>query len=219
MQVTEERLHADILHISQIPFLPLLLEVVCSATEMGFAAVARVNEERWIAGAVLDRIQFGLSAGDELEIGTTICHEIRQHNRPVVIDHVSHDTYYKNHHTPALYGFESYISFPIVLESGEFFGTLCAIDPKAAKLNSPAVMDLFKLLVQLIGQYLDGIRHLTPSQLNLLELYASMELSDARREFGSSETNAPTPHPDRTAQLALKVRKLIDAFGPQVTVS
>lgn len=216
MSVTEERLYADILQISRIPFLPLLLEVVCSATGMGFAAVARVNEERWIAGAVVDHIQFGLSAGDELEIGTTICHEIRQSHRPVVIDEVSHDAYYKNHHTPALYGFESYISFPIILESGEFFGTLCAVDPKAAQLNTPPVMDLFRTLVQLIAQYLDGIRYLTPSQLNLLELYASMKLSDSRREFANSATPA---HPEKTDRLAEQIRKLIDAFGPDGKVS
>ena len=46
----------------------------------------------------------------------------------VVINHVAEDPDYRNHHTPLQYGFQSYISMPIVLRDGTFFGTLCAID-------------------------------------------------------------------------------------------
>ncbi|MDB5687465.1 MAG: hypothetical protein JWR77_2054, partial [Rhizorhabdus sp.] len=52
-----------------------ILEEVCRITQMGFAAVARVTEDRWIACQVLDRIQFGLNPGDELDLKTTICDE------------------------------------------------------------------------------------------------------------------------------------------------
>ena len=68
--------------------------------------------------------------GDELKVETTICHEIRQSREPVIIDEVSKDAIYCGHHTPAQYGFQSYISMPIILPDGSFFGTLCAIDPK-----------------------------------------------------------------------------------------
>src|SRR3546814_14278440 len=56
-----------------------ILADVCSLTNMGFAAVARVTEDRWIACQVLDKIEFGLTPGGELEIATTICNEIRAH--------------------------------------------------------------------------------------------------------------------------------------------
>ena len=49
------------------------------------------------------------------------------------IDHVAEDELFCKHQTPALYGFQSYISMPIFLKDGSFFGTLCAIDPKPAK--------------------------------------------------------------------------------------
>ena len=35
-----------------------------------------------------------------------------------------------------MYGFKSYISFPIILQTGEFFGTLCAIDPNPVDLEN-----------------------------------------------------------------------------------
>ncbi|MES2707324.1 MAG: GAF domain-containing protein [Verrucomicrobiota bacterium] len=106
----------DVHRIQSIPAVPAILDVVCRTTGMGFAAVARVTEERWIACSVLDHIQFGLKPGEELEVETTICHEIRLNRTPVVIDHVNEDEVYRQHHTPLKYGFQSYISMPILLQ-------------------------------------------------------------------------------------------------------
>src|SRR5580698_6257109 len=130
----------DIDAVENLAVVPTILEVVCRTTGMGFAAVARVTSERWIACSVRDEIAFGLKPGSELKLETTICHEIRQSGRPVTIDHVAQDATFHNHHTPALYGFQSYISIPIILRDGNFFGTLCAIDPKPAKVNNPATI-------------------------------------------------------------------------------
>ena len=130
-------LSADIAAVQGIAAVPRILEVVCRSTGMGFAAVARVTEQRWVCCAVRDEIAFGLAPGGELELETTICHEIRQSHEAVVIDNVAEDAAYCGHHTPAKYGFQSYISMPIILADGTFFGTLCAIDPRPARLNTP----------------------------------------------------------------------------------
>ena len=122
------------------PALIAILEDVCRVTEMGFAAIARVTEERWIACQVVDKIEFGLNPGDELKIKTTICDEIRECGRAIVIDHVAENPDWRMHHTPMLYGFESYASFPIVLADGSFYGTLCAIDPNPRTVSAPAVV-------------------------------------------------------------------------------
>src|ERR1700712_1856309 len=103
-------LSADIAAVQGIAAVPRILEVVCRTTGMGFAAVARVTEQRWVCCAVRDEIAFGLTPGGELKVETTICHEIRQRHQAVVIDHVAEDEVYRNHHTPAMYGFQSYIS-------------------------------------------------------------------------------------------------------------
>src|SRR3954464_716270 len=106
-------LSADIAAVQGIAAVPRILEVVCRATGMGFAAVARVTEQRWICCAVRDEIEFGLTPGGELKVETTICHEIRQSHKAVIIDHVADDQMFCGHHTPAMYGFQSYISVPI----------------------------------------------------------------------------------------------------------
>jgi GAF domain-containing protein len=121
-----------------------ILEDVCRVTSMGFAAVARVTDTRWIACHVVDKIEFGLEPGDELELKTTICDEIRESGLGVVIDNVRADPTWRTHHTPVLYGFESYISYPIVLDDGSVWGTLCAIDPEPRQLRAPAIIALFQ---------------------------------------------------------------------------
>ena len=120
-----------------------ILEEVCRITQMGFSAVARVTESRWIVCQVIDRIEFGLNPGDELDLQTTICDEIRQSGQAVVIDHVGDNPGWRTHHTPMLYGFESYVSIPIMLDGGRFFGTLCAIDPHPRALSAPASASRF----------------------------------------------------------------------------
>lgn len=169
---------ADIDAIANIAAVPTILNVVCRVTGMGFAAVARVTEDRWVCLAVNDEINFGLNPGGELKVETTICHEVRLGRELVVIDHVSEDKVYCGHPTPKMYGFESYISAPIFLKDGSFFGTLCAIDPKPAKLKNPGVIGMFQLFAELIAIQLEAGRRLAVAEANLLDAQATAKLRD-----------------------------------------
>ncbi|MGH6642438.1 MAG: GAF domain-containing sensor histidine kinase [Bradyrhizobium sp.] len=173
-------LSADIAAVQGIAAVPRILEVVCRSTGMGFAAVARVTEQRWICCAVRDEIAFGLTPGGELQVETTICHEIRQSGEAVVIDSVTDDLAYCGHHTPAQYGFQSYISMPIMLADGSFFGTLCAIDPRPARLNTPQTVGMFKLFAELIATHLDAANRVAVSEARLL---GEREASELREQF------------------------------------
>ena len=117
-----------------------ILEEACRLTGMGFAAIARVTDERWIACQVVDKIEFGLDPGDELRIKTTICNDIRECGKTIVIDDVSGNEQWRTHPTPMMYGFESYASLPVVLGDGTFFGTLCAIDPAPNQVSTDAIV-------------------------------------------------------------------------------
>ena len=170
----------DIAAVNAIEVVPSILQVVCHATGMGFAAVARVTEGRWIACSVLDQIDFGLKPGGELKVETTICHEIRQSREVVVIDHVAEDVVYRGHHAPAMYGFQSYISVPIIRRDGSMFGTLCAIDPKPHRLKDPSVVGMFKLFAELIAFHIDATDRLATSESNLLD---EREQAELREQF------------------------------------
>ncbi|MEO6340879.1 MAG: GAF domain-containing sensor histidine kinase [Caulobacteraceae bacterium] len=173
-----EDLETDILVVGRVAAVPSILEVICRTTGMGFAAVARVTPERWIACGVHDEIDFGLKPGGELKVETTICHEIRQSGEPVVIDHVAEDSVYCTHHTPAMYGFQSYISMPIILKDGSFFGTLCAIDPRPALVSKPEVVGMFRLFAELIAVHIDASRQLVSTEAILSDERRSSELRE-----------------------------------------
>lgn len=175
-------MQSDFIHnvatVQAIGVVPQILEVVCRATGMGFAAVARVTEQRWIACAVRDEINFGLQPGGELEVKTTICDEIREANLRVVIDHVDADPNFCSHHTPAKYGFQSYISVPLRYPDGRFFGTLCAIDPRPARLNNAETIGMFEMFADLIGYHLDAADRLALSELSLTQIRQDAELRE-----------------------------------------
>ena len=178
MSVSAESIQADIDAISSIAIVPKLLDVICRTTGMGFSAIARVTDEKWVVCSVRDDISFGIEKGGELILETTICHEIRQSGNGVIIDHVAEDIVFRDHHTPAQYGFQSYISIPIIRRNGEFFGTLCAIDPKPHQLNKVEVIEMFNLFAELISFHLSAIEDLNDSETRLTEERKTAELRD-----------------------------------------
>tara|TARA_B100001079_G_C16407857_1_gene514660 strand:- start:1877 stop:3100 length:1224 start_codon:yes stop_codon:yes gene_type:complete len=173
-------LRKDIEDVNEIPGIHKLLNVISCSSNMRFVAIARVTEERWITAVSKDDIEFGLRPGDELAVESTICNEIRQHHIPVVIEDVDHNTIFCNHHTPKQYGFKSYISYPIFLKDGSFFGTLCAIDPKPAKINNDGVRDMFKLYTDLISYHLESIHKLRQANRKIKK---QDEIAELRETF------------------------------------
>jgi hypothetical protein len=65
--VVDSLIADDLAAIAKIDAVPKILEVVCRTTGMGFAAVARVTKDRWVACAVRDQIAFGLQPDGELK--------------------------------------------------------------------------------------------------------------------------------------------------------
>jgi signal transduction histidine kinase len=196
---------SDINTIQNIPAIPNILSVICKTTGMGFAAVARVTSEQWIACSIHDEINFGLQPGGELALETTICNEIRQTDAPIIINDVSEDPVFCDHHTPKLYGFRSYISIPIYRKEGGFFGTLCAIDPKPASFDSAHVLEMFKLYADLISFYLSAIQQVDSSQQELAEERKTAELRDQFIAILGHDLRNPLGAISSSAQLLVKM--------------
>lgn len=147
---------------------------------MGFAAIARVTDDRWVTCAANDLVSFGLKPGDELKVETTLCHEVHQNNKAVVIENVAKDATYCDHHTPRIYGIQSYISVPVYKKNGEFFGTICAIDSNAKNINTPEILGMFQLYAELISFHLDAMEKVSLAEEKLKE---EREISELRDQF------------------------------------
>lgn len=178
----DARTRADALWraVQRIDAVPVMLRLISEQTQLRFSAVAHVTEELWVACAVHDELDFGLSAGSELPVETTLCLEVRNQVAPIVIEHASVDPIFSHHLTPKLYKFESYVSVPIMLSDGSHFGNLCGLDPLPRLVADPKVQAMFAAYAALVGHLLDAeLAHEETVQL----LAAERSLAASREQF------------------------------------
>lgn len=127
---------------------------------------------------MLDQLDFGLQVGGELDVVTTLCHEIRSAHVSVVIDKASEDPVYRDHHTPRLYKFESYISVPVFRTDGRFFGTICALDPNPAKLKASAIQSTMESFARLLSLQIEAEENLQKTEAALQQERQTAELRE-----------------------------------------
>ena len=168
----------DVAAINRIKSVPAILRVLSETTGLRFVAIARVTESSWTACAVLDRVSFGLEAGGDLDIATTLCREVRECRAPIVFDHASEDARYRDHPTPKLYGFESYIAVPIFRANGDYFGTLCGLDPLPTKVSDEKTVAMVTLFAELVSVQLEAEDERARSESALLDARETAELRE-----------------------------------------
>jgi signal transduction histidine kinase len=172
--------YADVATVKSIGVVPKILEVACRVTGAGFAGVARVTEDRWVSCMVRDQIGFGLEPGSDLPLDNTFAQDVKQSRETIIIENAASDAHYADNPMAKMFGVQSYISVPIVLTNGTFFGTLCAIDRRPARLDTPETVAMFTLLAELIAHHLDEAENYKNSQDNLAD---ALEVSDLREQF------------------------------------
>jgi signal transduction histidine kinase len=166
--------------IEAIGAVPKILETVASLTGVGFVAIAHVAETSWTACAVWDKLDFGLEAGDGLDVTTTLCEDVRSTRHSIVIDHVEVSEQYRDHPTPRIYGFQSYFSIPITRRDGSYFGTLCGLDPRPMTLSAPAMLSTLELFADLVSGQLETERLHAATQTDLSD---ERETAELREQF------------------------------------
>ncbi|MFS2072301.1 ATP-binding protein [Pseudomonas sp. CT11-2] len=163
---------ADIATISRISAVPVVLQVIGELTGLRFAAVARVIDNTWIACAVLDRLDFGVQVGDELQLVSTLSEEIRRGQQSVVIDKVSEDPLCRDH------PFESYIAVPVFRTDGRFFGTLCALDPDPAPLKSSTIQSTMESFARMLALQIEADENLQRTEAAPIKERKTTELRE-----------------------------------------
>ena len=204
---------ADIATIGRISAVPAMLQVIGESTGLRFAAVARVTEDSWIACAVLDRLDFGLQVGDELQEATTLCHEIRQSHHSVVIDNASEDPLYCDHQAPRRYPFESYVGVPILRTDGRFFGTLCAFDCNPAQLKSSAIQSTMEAFARILALQIEAEENLQKTEVAQVQERETTDLRE--RIIATLGHDLRTPLFVISAGAEMLLRKLPDPANQQ----
>jgi signal transduction histidine kinase len=166
--------------IQAISAVPKILETVAAMTGLRFVCIAHVTDDSWTACAVLDQLDFGLAPGGQLDVTTTLCEEVRDSGRAVIIDSVAASDQYRAHHTPRLYGFQSYFSIPIFRADGRYFGTLCGLDPEPARLSDKVTVSTMHLFAELVSKQLEADKELVAARADLL---SERETAELREQF------------------------------------
>ncbi|NIJ68443.1 sensor histidine kinase [Xanthomonas sp. 60] len=141
--------------IRQAPFRSTL-ELACAVSGMRVALLGRVDATTYEAMHVLDRSGLGLSAGLKLDLATTFCRDVCARREPVAFGDHAVDAQLRDSPIPALYGFRSYISVPVVLGDGSVYGTLCTLDPAVREVTEDMVR-MITTLSGLVATQIDGL--------------------------------------------------------------
>ena len=164
--------------IGRIEAVPTLLKVLCEITGMRLAMVAHVTARLWTVCAIEDDLHLGISPGGPLAVRTNLAFESHPAETPIVIEQASSDSRYMNRDRRGLYQLESYVSVPIFLSNGNYFGTLCAFDPKPARLTQPFILSTFNRFAALIASQLSQQLQREREHTALLDERATGELRE-----------------------------------------
>ncbi|NJW51375.1 GAF domain-containing sensor histidine kinase [Salinimicrobium oceani] len=184
-----------------------MLQIVCSTTNLRFAAIARVTNERWVACATMDNVPLGLNPSDELNIDDTFCQQVHREGEIVIFDDVDKSERYCDHHVPKLYGIKSYISVPIYKRNGEFFGTLCALDSVPGNIDTDEVKGMFRLFTDLISFHLNAQDEVKAAEAELQEERKVAELRDQFIAILGHDLKNPIATMRMSADILLKMSK------------
>lgn len=176
----EHDFQPDIQLLSGSELVGTILETVMLATNMRFAAVARVTADRWVACRTVDEINFGIVEGDEIEIGSTFCDSVRKSSQRIIFNDSATDDVFGNHPIAAKFGIISYASIPIYRSDKSFFGTLCAMDTMPRDVKNARAVAMLEMLANLIGQSLEAEERLAAQEYNVAH---ERELSRIQEEF------------------------------------
>jgi len=173
-----DSISSHVKEIQSMAAVPRMLETVAALTGLRFVCIAHVTANSWTTCAVYDQLGFGLVPGSPLDVTTTLCEEVRENRQAVVIDSVRDSERYRDHHTPRIYGFQSYFSIPIFRPDGFYFGTLCGLDPEPAKLSQGAIVPTLTLFAELVSRQLESERSLDAARTALLSERDTAELRE-----------------------------------------
>lgn len=177
---TPEEIDLSVLTASGSKAAAHILDIIKAQTGMGLVGMAWVRADMWRACAVVDDIGLGLKAGDELDVDSTLCKDVMEQQIGIAFDDAHAHPVFCNHRTPKLYGFRAYISEPILLGDGTYFGNLFALDPEPKPITSEKNRAIFTACAGIIGKLLQDE---LLAQQQSREIQGFKETGDAREVF------------------------------------
>ena len=157
------------------------LELACAVSGMRVALIGEVDAHHYEAVHALDRSGLGISAGLRLELANTFCRDVTSRQEPIWFGDHTADVRLRDSPLPALYGFRSYISVPVVLADGSVYGTLCTMDPECRDVTEDMVRTM-TTLAGLVATQIDSLRAQQNDRARVQRSTASLSASQKQME-------------------------------------
>jgi signal transduction histidine kinase len=157
-----------------------ILGIVCRVTDMAFAAVIQLAQERWVAHVGEDEIGFRLNAHDQAQLATIVCKEVRERDEIIIVDQLATDERPEWNPVLQLFQTRSCICAPIRVQDGSLLGALCTLDPKPTRVAIPQTIGMFTLCAELIAARLERLDQLTTQGRDLQH---EREIARIREQF------------------------------------
>ena len=164
--------------IGRIDAVPPLLEVLCGVSGMRLGMVAHVDAKVWTVCAVRDELRIGITPGGPLGLRTNLDLETQTSRTPVVMQQAGAGAHDGAQERQGLYQVESYVSVPIFLTNGSYFGVLCALDPEPADVGQPYILSMFTRFAEIIASQLSQQLQTERERSALLDERAAGELRE-----------------------------------------
>lgn len=164
--------------IHRIDAIPTLLAVLRETTGLRVAAVVRVSENTWTVCAAQDGLDLGLEAGAPFALQTSLDLHSQPAPAPIVVERASTDPRYPRPAGGGAYVIESYLSVPIFLPNGRYFGNLLAFDSHAMTLPGPVALSMFARFAALIASHLQHQLEKEDEHRALLDARSAGELRE-----------------------------------------
>jgi len=146
-QLSVEELNA----IAEIEATTNILKLIVRVTGLRFAAIVKFCEKDWVACSVTDEICLGIKGGERFPLEHSMCSNLLVDPSSLVVGCVSQSPLHRGNVAAKRYGFESSISIPIFLRDNSLFGSLCALDPEADRLEEGQAIDVLVMFAKLVG--------------------------------------------------------------------
>lgn len=126
-----------------------------------------------------DTGRFGVMAGDRSSVVDHLCHHVRATAAPLIVADIPSDPVHGQLAVPRAVGLGSYVGVPVLLSSGEMYGTLCCVaDATHSRLTGRDVAFL-EVLAQLVANQLESQRASVVAEAQQQSVIGSLIEADA----------------------------------------
>lgn len=147
----------DIENIKSINSVSMILKLLRRSTGLRVGLVVSTRDSQMTVCAVGDDGDSGFNVGSQASLDAAFCRVIYETRQPLLINDASSDERFAGLPAHTQMGVKSYIGVPILVETGEMFGTVCAFDTVPAQLSAED-FEIFNLCAQVISQELQDER-------------------------------------------------------------